>query len=676
MPDFQLHTDKPIGSFMGAAERDFGFAADIVIPYENDDLDQPQLGQFLLVWLSGDDYTLGRITRFTPAGMLATPEGEDYMTRMGRDNNDIPTDLKKAKIKYRINLKLLGAIKRADNDAGFIYAPSQRRLPHLGAQVYWLHTDLRREICKYAAPQGAELGYFALGEFVYSGDKKQDDYFVHCSPRLPVTFDVNNLVSRRTAVFARAGYGKSNLIKLLAGELYKNGVPKTKAQKPAGILIFDADGEYFWPNGIRPGLCDVPHLSEHIVLYTDRARKDDYQQWKAGGVKLDLRKLHPADVFGIVLSADRQEQQNVMKLKFMGRDKWKTLVDLICDENTGAIRELGALSDEQIGMALGYRGDQQIKNASAEIGAARSNVYRVVKMLHNPKSTLIDNMLQSLRGGKLVIVDISLLGAKSGEAIAGLLMRKIFSHNQEQFTDDNVIPTVAVIEEAQSVLGGKQSETSPFVEWVKEGRKYELGAILITQQPGSLAHELLSQTDNWFCFHLLSEGDTACLGRSNSHYSRDILSHIVAEPIKGNCYMWSSDQPFVLPLRVHNFEDDYRQYIGKPRAPKIPVQKAVQDKADDNIAQMAKLLIPKLRKMGEAGLKIESDGDDRQKIKSRSPFYYRVEEVAKETGETRDVNDLKEPLFMHLFPGAKIKSEQNTTYFSAPKAEWKKILGE
>ena len=86
-----------------------------------------------------------------------------------------------------------------------------------------------------------------------------------------------------------------------------------------------------------------------------------------------------------------------------------------------------------------------------------------------------------------IAVALNRLGAKGGEAIAGLLMRKIFSHNQEQFTDDNVIPTVAVIEEAQSVLGGKQSETSPFVEWVKEGRKYELGAILITQQPGSLA---------------------------------------------------------------------------------------------------------------------------------------------------------------------------------------------
>lgn len=667
-----FYTGEPIGSFIGGAERDLGFAADIVVPYTNNELKNPQLGQFLLVNISGDDYTLGRITRFTPAGMLATPEGEDYMTRMSREKNKIPDTLKQAKIKYRINLKLLGAVKRADNKScGFVYTPSQRRLPHLGAPVYRLSDNFRREICRYAAPDGAELGYFALGEFIYSGDKEKNDEFEHRQPQLPVTFDVNNLVSRRTAVFARAGYGKSNLIKLLTGELYKNGVPKTKAQnpKPTGILIFDADGEYFWTDGKRPGLCDVPHLSEYLVVYTDRDRKDAYRQWKAGGVKLDLRKLSPGDVFGIVLPAERQEQQNVLKLKSMKNDKWKNLVNAMHD------KEIGALSDEQIGTALGYIGDSQIKSASAEIGAARSNIYRVVKMLHDPESQLIDNTLQSLREGKLVIVDISLLSAKGGEVVAALLMRKIFTHNQEQFTNDNVIPTIAVIEEAQSVLGGKRSETSPFVEWVKEGRKYELGAILITQQPGSLAHELLSQTDNWFCFHLLSAGDTECLGKSNSHYSRDILSHIVAEPIKGNCYMWTSEQPFVLPLRVRSFEDEYRQYVNKAQGPKIPVQQAAQQKADDNIKKMAELLKPKLRKMGAAGLKLGDDGKDRKKIKSNSPFYYPVKEVAEETGDTRDANNLKESLFRYLFPGAEIKTGAET-YFSAPVAEWKAILGE
>ena len=65
-----------------------------------------------------------------------------------------------------------------------------------------------------------------------------------------------------------------------------------------------------------------------------------------------------------------------------------------------------------------------------------------------------------------------------------------------------------MIEEAQSVLGasGGSREDSPFVAWVKEGRKYGLGAVLITQQPGSIPAELVSQGDNFFVFHLLPTG--------------------------------------------------------------------------------------------------------------------------------------------------------------------------
>jgi len=38
-------------------------------------------------------------------------------------------------------------------------------------------------------------------------------------------------------------------------------------------------------------------------------------------------------------------------------------------------------------------------------------------------------------------------------------------------------------------------------------RKYDLGALLITQQPVSFPMEILSQGDNWFVFHLLSAAD-------------------------------------------------------------------------------------------------------------------------------------------------------------------------
>ena len=103
-----------------------------------------------------------------------------------------------------------------------------------------------------------------LGEFVYSGKTSDSmEMFRQISPKLMVNFNINNLVSKRSVVFARAGYGKSNLIKYLMTEFYKDHGKNAITEKGnrVGSIIFDADGEYFWPDHKgRPGLCDVPDL--------------------------------------------------------------------------------------------------------------------------------------------------------------------------------------------------------------------------------------------------------------------------------------------------------------------------------------------------------------------------------------------------------------------------------
>jgi hypothetical protein len=134
-------------------------------------------------------------------------------------------------------------------------------------------------------------------------------------------------------------------------------------------------------------------------------------------------------------------------------------------------------------------------------------------MLHDPASQMIDLLFRALKDGQLCVVDVSQMRGSPALALSGLLLRRIFDHNQEEFTRavPATIPTIAVVEEAQSVLSnvGTSGERA-YVEWVKEeeGRKYDLGAVLVTQQPGSIPQEVLSQVDQWFVFHLLSSGDS------------------------------------------------------------------------------------------------------------------------------------------------------------------------
>jgi hypothetical protein len=337
-------------------------------------------------------------------------------------------------------------------------------------------------------------------------------------------------------------------------------------------------------------------------------------------------------------------------------------------------------TDAEIGPLLGYQGQPQIQTAAAEIAAARSNMNGVVGALHDPHSRVLSGTIEGLRRGGIVVVDISLLSSAAGEKLAGLIVRKLFSFNQENFTGGlPIIPTIAVIEEAQSVLGGRLSESSPFVEWVKEGRKYELGAMLITQQPGAIAAQLLSQADNWFTFHLLSEGDAGVLGKYNAHFSDDVLAHLIGEPIPGNCFMWSAPkQPFVLPVRIRSFEDLYRGSVQTDKQAPImagTLANEITRMTAGAIERLANDLAPKLN---EASTKFRAmddvpGGAALVGIKSGQLFY--LIQSIKTAADTTPEDSLKIPLLEHLLGQGvvqRIKDQQGTEFFCASESAWRK----
>lgn len=544
--------EQIVGVFRGFREGGMEFHADLALPYRTDFHNTPMHGQFLLVQLeTPDEAVLGRITSLSSEGRLSGPSGEDFNIRAVREGRAVPEGLREDYLKYRVNIRVLGVVRRQNN--GLVFVPSHRRLPHVGSPVAFPSGPVLREIAGHNQV-GAELGFFALGEYVFAkGDPRLavENWMQLREPATTVKFDIGNLVARRSFVFARAGFGKSNLNKLLFSALY-SGTPTVEKRGgknvPVGTMIFDPDGEYFWPDDKgRPGLCDVPALENQIVVFTSReAPSRFYQSFVAGSIKLDIRRLRPADVISIALPPERQDQQNVAKLRGLDSSRWEQLVDLIWSDRNGA--DLATIKQ-----LLGLEGGQD-----AEALAARGNMTKIVSQLHDPASRLLDLLIQALRDGKLCVVDVSQLRGGASMILSGLILRRIFDWNQEQFTraDSESIPTIAVVEEAQSVLNEKASAATPYIEWVKEGRKYDLGAVLITQQPGSIPVEILSQGDNWFIFHLLSASDLQNVRRANAHFSDDLLSSLLNEPIIGQGVFWSSvkGNAYPVPLRILSFE--------------------------------------------------------------------------------------------------------------------------
>jgi hypothetical protein len=554
MTEIQLFPkEQVVGIFRGFQQGGMEFHADLVLPYRNDFQNIPMHGQFLLVQLeTPDEAVLGRIASFSSEGKLSFGSGEEFNIRAVREERPIPEDLREQYLKYRVNIRVLGVLRR--NGKGLTFVPSHRRLPHVGSKVAFPNKGVLREIAGHHI-DGAPIGHLAFGEYIYAAGSQSfeaQEWMQMLRPEVLVRFPVESLVSRRSFIFARAGFGKSNLNKLLFSKLYETTPLVTKRagkQVPVGTMIFDPDGEYFWPDDKgRPGLCDVPALEDKIVVFTDRRNPSlFYQSFVAGGIRLDIRRLRPGDVISIALGPERQEQQNVRKLRGLPQDRWESLVNLIdTNGNTAPLDDVCRLLDL----------DPQRQEAEAL--AARGNMTTIVKMLHDKSSQLMDMLVHALSEGKLCVIDVSQMRGGQSLVLSGLILRRIFDRNQQEFTaaEPKTIPTIAVVEEAQSVLNENAPAAEPYIAWVKEGRKYDLGALLITQQPGSIPVEILSQGDNWFIFHLLSAADLTSLKRANAHFSDDLLSSLLNEPIPGQGVFWSSvgGKPYPISRRALSFE--------------------------------------------------------------------------------------------------------------------------
>ena len=549
-----------IGFFKGFSESGLEFKAEIVSPYNSHY--RPILGSFILVFVDKQNLILGRITRFNPVGIMTGIEGDEYLADLARmKKQDIPEDLKEAKLRYNLIVKLLGGIEYDFHNSQFKFHPSIRKLPHLGAPVKEPTTKLLNFICSLGSQQTDEneslpvtIGHYSIGEQVFNGENSLDE--------LPIQFDIDKLVSKRSFVFARAGYGKSILIKLLVTKLYEN-------EQNVGMLIFDPEGEYAFPVKNNPALADIPELADKLVVFTNRKYPnlgEKYKKMIAGKVNLNLTELRPADIVDQCIVEEKQENIFALRLKGMRPDRWTTLIEKLEKEDYG-------LEDSEIAELLHLN----VKNDTAIISAIKNNLVPVIRSLHDRNSRMIEGIKHHLKKGHIVIIDISLLSTGASNEICGIILNEIFNENQRTFSsgeEGQMIKTIVTIEEAQTVLSSKMKETSPFVRWAKEGRKYGLGAILITQQPGAIANELLSQGDNFFAFHLLSEGDLRALQRANAHFSNDILANILNEPIKGNAYFWSApDQPFILPVRI----TDFNKYAKGKSSAKFPTKTAVEE---------------------------------------------------------------------------------------------------
>ncbi|GAB4308486.1 MAG: hypothetical protein Kow0069_06820 [Promethearchaeota archaeon] len=509
-------SEDVVGVFVGLESSAYEYVATIISPYQVEFA--LRIGGFLLID-NGSEYIVARVTDYVPKGELTTFMGQKWLAEVALDPGVIGQDIKRSKVAYHVRIRLLGRLEKG-GDGNFV--PGLARIPHITSKVLVPDTGLVKKICSQAI--GESAAGIELGSYWLDGE-------------VPVTFDLGNLVGKRTFIFARAGYGKSNLVKVLASSWKREN---------GALFVFDPEGEYSVTDKKgRPGVMDVAPA----ILITNRQKiSEELGKNVYGVLKFNLSDFSPKFVVPILVPEAKHETIFFQKLMSLRRDQWSRLVDLFHEDGWAA-------SPLEISRILKNLDDDVVETDDSAVPVS-NNLVRPIQRLHDPNSRLIDILELAARRGDPVIMDISLMDSHTALQFCSIVVSHFFNKNQQAFIGgrEDLFKVVFVVEEAQSVIGGK-TNVGKFVELAKEGRKYGLGAVFVTQQPGSISREILSQGDNFFVFHLLSRGDLKALREANAHYSTDILTQILSEPIPGKAHSWTSHQPFVLPVRVKNFED-------------------------------------------------------------------------------------------------------------------------
>jgi DNA helicase HerA-like ATPase len=542
----ELYASSPaVGLLKGFSPVPHQLEVDVVVPHQERGL--PGFGEFLLVELAAHEALVGRVSRYHAAGQLATDHGDAYLGDLAKTEDAVPAPLMRQMLRYNLKMQLLGHLQLDVGAGRFKFSVGERAFATLGSKVRTPSDAALAFLCNVGLeddPTAAPLGHLVYGQRELKA--------------VPVRFSVGRLKGRRSFVFARAGYGKSNLIKYLMSQLYSS-------PPDVGLLIFDPEGEYALPDAHgRPGLVNVPALRDRISLYTNRTVDPAYGKIVKGSVYVDFGDFPPQDIVASFIPAEKQDMVFANLLRSLKWEAWRELVELLAKDEYAA-------DEQQIAKHLRYKPRKE----DVSLGAIKNNLVPPIRRLHRSGATLGKNLIEELKRNRVVIADVSLLGSEDGLAITGMLMRRIFQHNLRHLTDmaGQTVRCLTVLEEAQTMLGDRTlDDRDVFVRWVKEGRKYGLGCILVTQQPSSISNQIISQGDNFFVLHLLNEGDLQTLRRHNAYFSDDILEFVRGEPIPGNCYFWSApNQPFVLPARVCNFES-VCQRIAEPAAPSPAAQ--------------------------------------------------------------------------------------------------------
>ncbi|MDD5502063.1 MAG: ATP-binding protein [Candidatus Thermoplasmatota archaeon] len=415
-------------------------------------------------------------------------------------------------------------------------------------------------------------------EFLSDGKNAEHSLYLGClrsgSSRLKdmeITIDGPDALTHHILITATTGRGKSNLVKAMLWKLLD--------KEYCGILVLDPHDEYFG-NSAAPGMRDHPKAKENVVYYSPSASAPK------GSItlRINTKSVKPWHFNGVVNITDAQSQ--AMHLIYQRyRDDW---IRKMFEESAEAASL--AFSDERTGGKSGIEAYLESRGVMEGTFAALKRKISVAldifeeggkiieKGVFTTKETGIgaaDDILAALESGKKVIIDTSRLSSYAEILVGSIIANKVFEKYAEYKSAGTLDgkPVVSIVlEEAPRVLGASDGEINVFGRIAREGRKFKIGLIGITQLASLIPREVLANMNTKIILGNEMEAERRAIIESAAQ-DLSTESKMIASLEKGEALVSSIFTKFAIPIYTPLFNDIVKET--KAAESKQPVRKYV-----------------------------------------------------------------------------------------------------
>ena len=483
----------------------------VVLDVPDDSLDRISVGKLATLPIGNlDEWLVGFIDRIVCKAQYVAPPADN--SQVGPDRvieGDQPAGLTQGNA---VTITLVGTVKRTTNEKGEVYYRFTRSLvnvPDVRASCFVLREKALETFMALLVKTGDTEHALAVGHYALD-------------PTATAFLDGDRLFQRHAAILGSTGSGKSWTVATI--------LERAARLPSANLVVLDLHGEYGQlsyarqlrvpgPDDLQspePDLLFLPYWlmnsEELVAMFVDRSEFTAHNQTLVFQREIEQHKR---------LFLEQQGKADVLAAFTVDSP-----VPFPLDK---VIRSIDELNTEMVQGARGLKqGDfyGQFSRLLVRMGTKRSDKrygflfqapaeLQTYEAFHALARQLLDFTDQK---AKIKVIDFSEVPADALPIMLGIVARLIY-YLQFWMPREKRHPVALICDEAHIYLprdGGNPNEERAiacFEKVAKEGRKYGVSMVVVSQRPSDVSATILSQCNNVVALRLTNSNDQAVVNK-------------------------------------------------------------------------------------------------------------------------------------------------------------------